>query len=136
MVQAETGPEALAAVFDDLLKLRQASKLTNQEPEYGPGLEEASVMILKLRALLRSKCEETEELREQTAAARSTLDQSSLKLKNLAYENDHYSKEIHACLSFQYVLPGEAQGLDRGDSGRTILCTESPLCPKDRVVGA
>ena len=112
MVQAETSPEALVAVFDDLLKLRQASALTNEEPEYGPGLEEASVMILKLRALLRSKCEETEELREQTAAARSTLDQSSLKLKNLAYENDHYSKEIHACLSFQYVVAGGEQGLD------------------------
>lgn len=101
MVQPETSPEALASVFEGLIKQKQGSIVVNEESDYEPALKQAAIMILELRALLREKCEETESLREKTAVARTTLDESSLKLKNLAYEKDHYSKETQTCLSFR-----------------------------------
>lgn len=101
MVQAEASPPSLASLFEELVNLKTGSQLLGEQPDYAPALRAASEQVLRLRALLRERCEHTEALRQETAAAKAKLDESSLELKNLAYEEEHYTKETQACRAFK-----------------------------------
>ncbi|KFM25311.1 THO complex subunit 5-like protein [Auxenochlorella protothecoides] len=108
MVQAEASPAGLASLFEELISLKTGSQLLGDQPDYAPALRAASEQILRLRALLRERCEHTESLRQDTAAAKVKLDESSLELKNLAYEKEHYTKETNACRAFKSAYADEA----------------------------
>ena len=56
--------------------------------------------LLVLRSAHRAYCDKTENLKEVTASAKSTLDKTNLQLQNLVYERRHYSNEIFACEDF------------------------------------
>ena len=86
-------------------------------------IKEGSNALLVLRAAHRDCCDETEKLKEVTATAKSTLDETNLQLQNLTYERTHYSNEIYACENFpskysqqQMELVSEEQFLQAASS--------------------
>ena len=61
-------------------------------------LKEGLNALLVLRAAHRAYCDETEKLREVTASAKSTLDETNLQLQNLIYERRHYTRNFDRCM--------------------------------------
>lgn len=115
-------PHTLSAFFQHLLQLKRDG-LDNL-----PGYVEAGAMhILNLKQVHRELCEATEGLRESTAEAKSQLDQSSLQLQNLLYEQQHYEKEIASCRAYKSAFPGAVMAIrglhdhDCQDVGDTFI---------------
>ena len=84
--------------------VKQALQLTGEEEEdkhdLSRTLKEGLNALLVLRSAHRVYCDKTENLKEVTASAKSTLDETNLQLQNLGYERRHYSSEIFACEDF------------------------------------
>lgn len=120
MVQATATPASLAGLLEELIALQTGSALTNEGVDLEGGLREATKQILELRAVLRERCEATEALREEAAAAKTRLDESGLVLKNLAYEKDHHAKETAACRAFRWVA-GAGGGVGACSMGRASV---------------
>ena len=89
-------------------------------------IKEGLNALLVLRSAHRDSCDETEKLKEVTANAKSTLDETNLQLQNLIYERTHYSNEIYSCEDFpskysqqQMELVSEEQFLQTASSAFT-----------------
>lgn len=135
MVQATATPASLASLLEELIALQAGSALTNEGVDLEAGLREATTQILELRAVLRERCEATETLREEAAAAKTRLDESGLVLKNLAYEKDHHAKETAACRAFKWVdgIGGESAGGWPGGCPLGTVLEGSSHCQPARV---
>ncbi len=83
--------------------VKQALQQLSEDEEdrnLAPVLKEGLNALLVLRSAHRSYCDKTENLKEVTADAKSTLDETNLQLQNLVYERKHYTNEIFACEDF------------------------------------
>ena len=93
---------ACSDFFQHLLQLKRGGEVPSL-----PGLvETGALQILGLKQVHRQLCEATEGLREATAEAKAQLDQSSLQLQNLLYEQQHYEKEIASCRAYTSAYSG------------------------------
>ncbi len=102
IMAAFDAPRSVGSFFHHLLQLKQEGSLDNL-----PGFVEAGALqILSLKQVHRELCEATEGLRDATSEAKTQLDQSSLQLQNLLYEQQHYEKEIESCRAYQSAYPG------------------------------
>ena len=95
-------PRAAGSFFQHLLQLKREGSLDSL-PGY---LQAGALEILSLKQVHRELCEATEVLRDATAEAKTQLDQSSLQLQNLLYEQQHYEKEIAGCRAYKSAYPG------------------------------
>ena len=62
-----------------------------------------AVLLVKAKMMLQEAFEESEELKKQSAEARSRLDATYLQLQNLLYERDYFRGEIRANQNFRYA---------------------------------
>lgn len=95
---------AVGSFFTQLLQAKRDGAL----PADGLAavFEAGALHVLSLKQAHRELCEASEALREATSEAKTQLDQSSLQLQNLLYEQQHYEKEIAGCRAFQSAYPG------------------------------
>ncbi|GAB4818095.1 hypothetical protein N2152v2_005141 [Parachlorella kessleri] len=96
-------PRVTGGFFQHLLQLKKDVSLDTL-PGY---LQAGALEILSLKQVHRELCEATEVLRDATAEAKTQLDQSSLQLQNLLYEQQHYEKEIAGCRAYKSAYPDE-----------------------------
>lgn len=96
LARAQELVDALASHYQALISRENCSA-----EDAGELHAQGSVLLLELKAQHRAVCEATEVLKETSRDARVELDRSSLTLKNLLYEQEHYAKEIRACRSFR-----------------------------------
>lgn len=61
--------------------------------------------LSRLRGLHRAACFSARDTKALTAEARQEVDRLHLLLQNQYYEQRHLEDEIHACESFEWVLP-------------------------------
>lgn len=107
-------PAPLASLGDFLGQLL-AAKQAGSLPEGGQWQAAGAALILGLKREHRQLCEGTEVLREAATEAKGQLDQSSLQLQNLLYEQSHYQKEIGSCRAWQSAYSDEQIALIPAD---------------------
>lgn len=126
-------PARLGEFLGQLLEAKQAGGLLDGGDGAAPAWQGAGgALILALKAEHRRLCEATDALREAAAEAKGALDQGSLQLQNLIYEQQHYEKEIASCRGWRSAYSDEQVGLlcgvcwggagGRGLLGRGMRC--------------
>jgi THO complex subunit 5 len=69
------------------------------------------LQLLAVKEAHKRKCLQVEDMKEETARAKQSLEASDLALQNLLYEKQYYEKEIFTCRSFKSKVPEEAVDL-------------------------
>lgn len=102
-------PARLGEFLGQLLEAKQAGSLPDGSGDgAAPAWQGAGgALILALKAEHRRLCEATDALRETAAEAKAALDQGSLQLQNLIYEQQHYEKEIASCRGWRSAYSDE-----------------------------
>lgn len=114
--------EPLKSVSEYILELEDGDQLLPSDVQ--ARANEGVARLLKLKEYHRKLCLATESLREATGDAKAQLNQSSLQLQNLIYEQQHYENEIRLCKAFKSRFTDEELELVHEEEFRGIAQLE------------
>ncbi len=85
-------------MFKEILKIQKEG---GGAENFKPVLKKAALELVRLKLAAKAQVDAIEQQKTATAESKAHLDESNLRLQNLLYEKNYYSKEIATCLTYK-----------------------------------